>query len=63
MKKFFAYLVWAIISLAFLVITKNIATFKFPQFSSILIGVSFAIVILTFFLIKGRLSRKDEPEL
>jgi len=59
MKKLFVYSLWVIISLVFLVIVKNIATFKFPQYSAIIMGISFAVVIYIFFLIKGRISGKE----
>jgi len=59
MRIFFAYLVLLIISLVFLVLVKNIAAFKFPQYSAIIMGISFAVVIYIFFLIKGSMSRKD----
>ena len=52
MKKVFAYILWGIISLPFLVIVKSIAQGKFPQYSFLIMGSAFGLVVYAFLLVK-----------
>ena len=59
MKKALAYIIWLIVSLVVLVIVRNIATHEFPQYSVIIMAVTFGAVVYAFLAIKGRFAKPE----
>lgn len=57
MKKALAYTIWLIVSLAVLAVVRNIATYEFPQYSAIIMAITFGAVVYALFEIKGRFAK------
>lgn len=57
MKKVLAYAVWLIVSLVLLVVLRNIARYEFPEYSAVIMGVAYAVVIYVFFSLRNRFSK------
>jgi hypothetical protein len=58
MKRFSPLLIWAVISFPLIYFVRNVLVYKYPEYSMLIMGITLAVVLGSFFVIKDRVLRK-----
>ncbi len=58
MKRFSPLLIWAVISFPLIYFVRNVLVYRYPEYSMLIMGITLAVVLGSFFVIKDRVLRK-----